>query len=111
MATWDSEQFKDYLQKAGATLHNPGPLEDCEKLYLVIMEGQGKTRCDLCTAVIELERFWVSDRHTVCTRCASSLRTSTSRGSSHRCIECSLVRCASEGSRCEECYDNMRNSP
>lgn len=110
-AKWDAEAHKGYKGYAPPPWgENSTPPGDGEELALVpVAVSTVHGTCSFCKLQVPAgASIWVRyPKGYICVPCANRLRGAASRGSSHRCIECSLVRCSAPDSRCEECAANM----
>lgn len=110
---WDDKQYinHDPIAPGVPYLSNPPPYGENEVFYLVPTGFHpDPAHCAECAKPIRVTDstlFWIGQGHLLCWPCGCHLRNPPSRGSTHRCIECSLVRCGAPNSRCEECVGNM----
>jgi hypothetical protein len=104
---WDAVHYRKFEQIAQHTKHGPALITEKDREFFLVVAAD-VNHCDFCPDVMGKGiHYWISHAHTICVSCGTRLQTKVSFGHSHRCIECSLVRCASPDSRCEECAANM----
>lgn len=110
MVTWseshfnsssDSQSLADYISRIEHEMTG--------EFWLQRVHGEAPNlKCAVCKRPIgKVTTVWVGGSWIVHQACGGN-QPSFSNGSSYRCIECSLVRCGRENSRCEECTINMR---
>jgi hypothetical protein len=93
--------LRDYISRP----YLPIP-EDAEFTYNEVTGENPNLYCCICQQLIgEAHAVWVGSQWLLHIKCGGSRRVS--RGYTHRCIECSLMRCAGEGHRCEECAEHI----